>query len=74
MDVESHAHQISYDNSGKNFNLQCNIPILEIPLNEDILIIFMFKEEINSIELYLLDENSSILLKYHINNYPDKKV
>ena len=55
MDARSYVHQITNGNSGKNGSIQCKIPILEIPKNEELLITFMFNEELNSIESHLLN-------------------
>ena len=73
MDVGNQAQFISNGNSGKNGLIWCKIPIFEIPPNEDILISFMFNEEINTIESHLLNRNSSLLKKYQINSYPVEK-
>jgi len=73
MDTGNHVHHITNGNSGKNSSIQWKIPILEIPQNEDLLIIFMFNEELNSIESHLLNGNSSLLKKYQINSFPTEK-
>ena len=73
MDARSYVHQITNGNSGKNGSIQCKIPILEIPKNEELLITFMFNEELNSIESHLLNGNSSLLKKYQINSFPTEK-
>ena len=68
MEVENHVNSISKGNSEKNGNIKYKIPILSIPQKEDALIIFMYNEDINSIESQLLDESSPIPKKYQINN------
>ena len=73
MDVGNQIQFNSNGNSGKNGLIWCKIPIFEIPPNEDILISFMFNEEINTIESHLLNQNSSALKKYQINSYPVEK-
>ena len=73
MEVENHVNSISKGNSEKNGNIKYKIPILSIPQKEDALIIFMYNEDINSIESQLLDESSPIPKKYQINNFPVEK-
>lgn len=73
MDTGNHVYHITNGNSGKNVSIHSKIHILEIPQNEDLLITFMFKEELNLIESNLLNENSSSFKKYQINSFPAEK-
>ena len=60
-------------NSGKNGFIKHKIPIIEIPKNADIFNCFLFNEEIKSIELYFINNDSTILGKYKIGNFPLEK-
>ena len=73
MDTGNHVYHITNGNSGKNGSIHSKIHILEIPQNEDLLITFMFNEELNLIESNLLNENSSSFRKYQINSFPAEK-
>ena len=60
-------------NSGKNGFIKHKIPIIEIPKDADIFNCFIFNEEIKSIEIYFINNDSTILGKYKIGNFPLEK-
>lgn len=60
-------------NSGKNGFIKCKIPIIEIPKNEEMFNCFLYNEETNSIELYFMKKDSSIIRKYKMENFPVEK-
>jgi len=48
-------------NSSKNGFIKHKIPIIEIPKNADIYNCFLFNKEIKNIELYFINNDSTVL-------------
>ena len=59
--------------TSKNGFTKCNIPILEIPDCKDIFMLYMFNEELQTIQVSFINENSKIIKQHKIDNYAIEK-
>ena len=73
MDINNGNYNSLKKGSGKSRFTDCKIPVLEIPKREDIFMIYMFNEELQTIQVSFLDQNSKIIKQYKIDNYPMEK-
>ena len=73
MEINNGNYNSLKKGSGKNGFTNCKIPVLEIPKREDIFMIYMFNEELQTIQVSFLDQNSKIINQNKIDNYPVEK-
>ena len=73
MDINNGNYNSLKKGSGKSGFTDCKIPVLKIPKREDIFMIYMFNEELQTIQVSFLDQNSKIIKQYKIDNYPIEK-
>ena len=73
MDINNGNYNSLKKASGKSGFTDCKIPVLEIPKREDIFMIYMFNEELQTIQVSFLDQNSKIIKQYKFDNYPMEK-
>ena len=73
MEIDNGNNNSIKKRASKNGFTKCNIPILEIPDCKDIFMLYMFNEELQTIQVSFINENSKIIKQHKIDNYALEK-